>query len=80
MSGTIVEAADLATLDAVLQSAGLPTHPAGGDRRLVEAEPEVVARLAMANDVVLYRLEPTDHSTAASAWILVVSNTGVDAS
>jgi ABC-2 type transport system ATP-binding protein len=59
-SGTIVEADDLATLDAVLHRAGLPTHPAGGDRRLVEAEPEVVARLAMANDVVLYRLEPAE--------------------
>ena len=56
-SGTIVEAADPATLDAVLHLAGLPTHPAGDDRRLVEARPEVVARLAMANDVVLHRLE-----------------------
>ena len=56
-SGTIVEAADLATLDAVLHHAGLATHPAGDGRRLVEAEPEVVARLAMANDVVLHRLD-----------------------
>ena len=56
-SGTIVEAADLATLDAVLHHAGLATHHAGGDRRLVDAEPEVVARLAMANDVVLHRLD-----------------------
>ncbi len=59
-SGTIVEAADLATLDAVLHHAGLPTHPADGDRRLVDAKPEVVARLAMANDLVLHRLEPAD--------------------
>src|SRR3954449_4645942 len=44
-SGTIVEADDLATLDAALHRAGLATHPADGDRRrLVEAEPEVVAR------------------------------------
>ena len=56
-SGTIVEAADLATLDAVLHHAGLATYPAGDDRRLVEAKPEVVARLAMANDVVLHRLD-----------------------
>src|SRR3954471_9593516 len=59
-SGTIVEAADLATLDAVLHDAGLATHPAGDDRRLVEAKPEVVARLAMANDIVLRRLVPAD--------------------
>jgi ABC-2 type transport system ATP-binding protein len=59
-SGTIVEADDLATLDAVLHHAGLATHPADGGRRLVEAEPEVVARLAMANDVVLRRLAPAD--------------------
>ena len=59
-SGTIVEAADLAALDAALHHAGLTMHPADGDRRLVEAEPEVVARLAMANDVVLRRLAPAE--------------------
>ena len=59
-SGTIVEADDLATLDAVLHSSGLAMHPADGGRRLVEAEPEVVARLAMANDVVLRRLAPAE--------------------
>ena len=59
-SGTIVEADDLATLDAVLHNAGLATHRADGDRRLVKAEPEVVARLAMANDVVLRRLAPAE--------------------
>src|SRR3954467_10601972 len=37
-SGTIVEADDLAGLDAALRRAGLATHPADGDRRLVEAE------------------------------------------
>jgi ABC-2 type transport system ATP-binding protein len=57
-AGTIVDAADLATLDAVLDRAGLAAHPADGDRRLVEAEPEVIARLAMANDVVLRRIAP----------------------
>src|SRR5678815_4678907 len=45
-SGTIVEAADLAVLDAALDRAGLATHPADGDRRLVEAQPEVIARIA----------------------------------
>jgi ABC-2 type transport system ATP-binding protein len=57
-SGTIVEAADLAALDAALHHAGLTMHPADGDRRLVEAEPEVVAHAAMANGVVLRRLAP----------------------
>ena len=61
-SGTIVETDDLATLDAVLDDAGLTSHPADGDRRLVEAEPEAVARLAMANDVVLRRLAPADEA------------------
>ena len=59
-SGTIVEADDLAALDAALHRAGLATHPADGDRRLVEAEPEVVARLAMADGVVLRRLAPAE--------------------
>src|SRR5688500_18178190 len=59
-SGTIVEADDPATLDAVLHHAGLATHPADDDRLLVVAEPEVIARLAMANDVVLRRLAPAE--------------------
>jgi ABC-2 type transport system ATP-binding protein len=59
-SGTIVEAEDLAELDAALDRAGLAIHPGDGDRRLVEAQPEVVARLAMANDVVLRRLAPAE--------------------
>ena len=57
-SGTIVEAADLAALDAALHHAGLTMHPADGDQRLVEAEPEVVAHAAMADGVVLRRLAP----------------------
>jgi ABC-2 type transport system ATP-binding protein len=59
-SGTIVETDDLATLDAALRGAGLAVHPADGDRRLIEAEPEVVARLALANDIVLRRLAPAE--------------------
>ena len=35
-------------------------HPADGDRRLVEAEPEVVAHAAMADGVVLRRLAPAE--------------------
>jgi ABC-2 type transport system ATP-binding protein len=61
-SGTIVEADDLATLDAALDRAGLAMHPADGDRRLVEAQPEVIARLAMANDIVLRRLAPAEEA------------------
>ena len=51
---------DLAALDAALHSAGLALHPADGDRRLVEAEPEVVAHAAMADGVVLRRLAPAE--------------------
>ena len=40
--------------------AGLPTHPADGDRRLVDAEPEVVARAAMSDGVALRRLTPAE--------------------
>jgi ABC-2 type transport system ATP-binding protein len=59
-SGTIVEADDLAALDAALHRAGVATHPAHGDRRLVEAEPEVVAHAAMANGILLRRLTPAE--------------------
>jgi ABC-2 type transport system ATP-binding protein len=57
---TIVEADDVAGLDAALRGAGLASHPADGDRRLVDAEPEVVARVAMADGVVLRRLAPAE--------------------
>jgi ABC-2 type transport system ATP-binding protein len=57
-AGTLVEAADLAGLDVALRDAGLTAHPADGDRRLVDAEPEAVARAAMAGGVVLHRIEP----------------------
>jgi ABC-2 type transport system ATP-binding protein len=58
-SGTIVEADDLAALDAALHRAGLTTHPADGDSLRVEAEPDIVARVAMADGVVLRRLDAT---------------------
>ncbi|MEN3341964.1 MAG: type transport system ATP-binding protein, partial [Actinomycetota bacterium] len=59
-SGTIVEAADLAELEAALERAGLASHPSEGGQRLVEAEPEVVARAAFAGGVVLHRLAPAE--------------------
>src|SRR3954471_15541059 len=59
-SGTIVEADDLAGLDAAMHRAGLAMDHAHGGRRLVEAEPEVVARAAMADGVVLRRLAPAE--------------------
>ncbi|MEA2139592.1 MAG: type transport system ATP-binding protein [Solirubrobacteraceae bacterium] len=59
-SATVVEAGDLAGLDGALRRAGLAVHVAGGDRRLVEARPEDVARAAMAGGVVLRRLAPAE--------------------
>jgi ABC-2 type transport system ATP-binding protein len=65
-TGTVVEAADLAGLDAALRRAGLAMHPApsspdaDGGRRLVEAEPEDVARAAIADGIVLRRLAPAE--------------------
>ncbi len=59
-TGTLVEAADLAGLDAALRDAGLATHPAEGERRFVDAEPEVVARAAMVGGVVLRRIAPAN--------------------
>ena len=59
-SGTIVEAADLAGLDAALEHAGLAAHVTDGDRRLVEAEPAAVAHAALAGGIVLHRLAPAE--------------------
>src|SRR4051812_14476575 len=75
-SGTMVEADDLATLDAVLHHAGLATHRADGGRRLVEAEPEVVARLAMANDVVLRRLAPAEDAGLERLFFELTTTSG----
>jgi ABC-type phosphonate transport system ATPase subunit len=66
--GTVVEADDLAGLDAALHSPGLAIHSVDGDRRLVQAEPEVVARLAMANDGLLRRLAPAASPTRRRGW------------
>ena len=59
-SGTVVEAADLAGLDAALLRAGLTSDRADDDRRMVDAEPEVVARVAMHAGVVLRRIAPAE--------------------
>jgi ABC-2 type transport system ATP-binding protein len=59
-TGTLVEAADLAGLDAALRDAGLMTRPADGDSWIVDAEPEAVARAAMVGGVVLRRIAPAD--------------------
>jgi ABC-2 type transport system ATP-binding protein len=61
-SGTVVESADPVSLHAALERAGLSTHPAEGDRLLVDAEPEVVARAAMDDGVVLRRIAPAQDS------------------
>ena len=59
-TGTAVRADDGAALWAALTAAGLAAHPADGGGLLVEAEPEAVARAAMAGEVVLSRLGPSD--------------------
>ena len=82
-SGTIVEAADLVGLDTALRSAGLTAHriasssAATGDQRLVDAEPEVVARAALAAGVVLHRLAPADGAGLERLFFeLTASGTG----
>ena len=62
-AGTIVEADDLDGLDAALHRAGLATHPADGDRRFVETDPEDVARAAMAGGIVLRRIGPANEAS-----------------
>jgi ABC-2 type transport system ATP-binding protein len=61
-TGTVVEADDRDGLDAALHRAGLAMHAVDGDRRLVEAQPAVVARAAMADGVVLRRIAPAEEA------------------
>jgi ABC-2 type transport system ATP-binding protein len=75
-SGTIVEAADFGALGAALHRAGVTMHPAHGERRLVEAAPEVVARVAMANDVVLRRLAPAEDAGLERLFFELTTDSG----
>src|SRR4051794_14785835 len=61
-TGTIVEADDLEGLDTALRRAGLSMRPADGERQLVEAQPEVVARAAMADGILLRRIAPAEEA------------------
>jgi ABC-2 type transport system ATP-binding protein len=77
-SGTIVEADDLAALDAALHSAGLTTHHADGDRRVVAAEPDVVARAAMAAGVVLRRLAVSEDAGLERLFFELTDSTNAE--
>jgi ABC-2 type transport system ATP-binding protein len=77
-SGTVVEADDVAGLDAALHSAGVAMHSLDGGRRLVQAEPEVVARLAMANDVVLRRLAPAESAGLERRYFELTTSSKTD--
>jgi ABC-2 type transport system ATP-binding protein len=57
-SGTLVLAEDDAVLDEALRAAGLTARPAPRGGRVVEADPNVVGRAALAGGVVLTRMEP----------------------
>jgi ABC-2 type transport system ATP-binding protein len=57
-SGTLVLAEDDDALDAALRRAGLTARPAAAGGFLVQAEPNVVGRAALAGSVVLTRMEP----------------------
>jgi ABC-2 type transport system ATP-binding protein len=61
-TGTIVEADDLEGLDAALERAGLTLLGLEGERRLVDAAPETVARAAMAAGLVLHRIAPAEET------------------
>ena len=59
-TGTIVEADDVAGLDAALDRAGLAARVVDTDRRLVSADPRAVVGTAMAAGIVLRRVSPAE--------------------
>src|SRR4051812_47086699 len=77
-TGTIVEADDLDGLDAALQRAGLTLLPVGGDRRRVDAQPQEVARGAMADGVVLRRIAPAE-ATGLERLFFELTTSGANA-
>ncbi len=76
-SGTVVEAADLSGLDAALHAAGLTACPADGERRIVDAEPETVARAAMAGGVVLRRIAPAEDAGLERLFFSLTTDGGL---
>src|SRR3954468_6300443 len=68
-TGTIVETDDLEGLGAALRRAGLSMRPADGERQLVEAQPEVVARAAMADGILLRRIAPAEEAGLARLFL-----------
>jgi ABC-2 type transport system ATP-binding protein len=79
-SGTVVEAEDPVSFDAALRRAGLAAYPTGGDQRLVEATPEVVARLAMVEGLVLSRIAPAEDSGLERLFFALTDPTHVELS
>ena len=59
-AGTLVEACDEAALLAALDAAGLPARAAADGGFVVDAEPADVGRAALAGDVALTRLGPSE--------------------
>ena len=59
-SGTSVRAQDAEGLRGALAAAGLTSHQDDAGGLLVDAEPETVARVAMADGIVLSRLAPSE--------------------
>ena len=61
-AGTLVIAPDEAALRAALDAANLPARPARDGGFIVDAEPEDVARAALAGGVVVSRIGPSGGS------------------
>jgi ABC-2 type transport system ATP-binding protein len=59
-AGTLAEASDEAALLAALDAAGLPARAQADGGFIVDAEPEDVGRAALAGDVALTRLGPSE--------------------
>jgi len=78
-AGTVVEAGDGAGLAAALEQAGLASHPGDDGATLVEAEPEDVARAAMAGGVALRRLAPAEGAGLERLFFELTTDAGGEA-
>ena len=74
-AGCFVKAVDRATLARSLQESGLTAHPFGDDALRVDADPELVGKIAFAAGVPLVELRPADGAGLEEIFLELTADT-----
>ena len=74
-AGCFVKAVDRATLARSLQESGLTAHPFGDDALRVDADPELVGKIAFAAGIPLVELRPADGAGLEEIFLELTADT-----